>query len=107
MSNEIANHLIMAQRIKTLEIEVSTVKESLTNIVQGAIIDIKNLKEIVTGQASEKTYSVQQVAKLLGISPEGVNFHIRNGKLKTKGNKGRCKEITETELNRYIETKKK
>jgi hypothetical protein len=107
MSAELANHFVMTQRIKTLEANANTFKESITSIVEGALSEIKNLKEIVTGQANEKTYSVMQVAKLLGISPAGVNDHIRKGNIKTKGNKGRYKEVTESELNRYIETKKK
>lgn len=62
------------------------------------------LKEIVTGQQTEKYYSVAQVATKLGLSTAGVNFHIRNGNLKTVGNKQRFKKISEAELNNYIAT---
>lgn len=68
--------------------------------------EIKKIKEVITPKENETTYSTEQVATLLGISKAGVNFHIRKGNLKAKGDKGRCKEITESELNRYIKTHK-
>ena len=86
----------MQPTIETLQSEVITLRT-----------EVNQLKEIVTGQTTEKSYTVEQVATLLGISCAGVNFHIREGNIKPKNNKGRYKLITETELNRYIETRKK
>lgn len=63
------------------------------------------LKELVTGQRSEKCYTVAQVATKLGLSPAGVNFHIRNGNIKAIGK--RYKKIRESELNNYIATRTK
>ena len=65
---------------------------------------LNELKEIVTGQQSEKYYSVAQVATKLGLSNAGVNFHIRKGNIKVIGSKQRFKKISETELNNYIAT---
>lgn len=62
------------------------------------------LKELVTGQQSEECYTVKQVAKLLGLTTAGVNFHIRNGNIKTIGGKLRHKKIRKSELDRYIAT---
>ena len=100
----VVENMITKGRINILETEVKALKENITNSI---VAELKSLKEMITGQQSEKTFSVPQVAKQLGISPAGVNDHIRKGNIKTKGNKGRFKEITETELNRYIESKKK
>lgn len=68
--------------------------------------EVQKIKDVITTNINEITYSTEQVAKLLGITTAGVNFHIRKGNLLTKGDKGRCKEISESELNRYIQTHK-
>lgn len=60
------------------------------------------LEELVTGQQSEKCYTVAQVATKLGLSSAGVNFHIRKGNIKAIGK--RYKKIRESELNNYIAT---
>ena len=65
---------------------------------------VNNLKEIVTGQQSEKYYTVAQVATKLGLTTAGVNYHIRKGNIKAIGGKQRYKKIIETELNNYIAT---
>lgn len=83
----------MATTLEQLEQELFTLKTV-----------VNTLKEMITGQQSEVTYSVSQVAKLLGLTKAGVNFHIRNGNIKTIGNKQRFKQIAESELNRYIAT---
>lgn len=83
----------MATTLEQLEQELFTLKGV-----------VNTLNEIITGQQSEKLYSVAQVAQLLDIKPEGVNYHIRNGNIKTIGTKQRFKKITESELNRYIAT---
>ncbi len=62
------------------------------------------LKELVTGQQSEESYSVKQVAKLLGLETGGVSHHIRSGNIKTIGNKKRYKKIAKSELDRYVAT---
>lgn len=67
--------------------------------------EIKELKELVVGQRSEKMFSVPQVACKLGLKPSGVNFHIRKGHIKAIGK--RYKKIRESDLNNYIETLKK
>lgn len=69
-------------------------------------VELKKIKEVITVNENETTYNTEQVATLLGITKAGVNFHIRKGNIQTKGGKGRCKEITESELNRYIKTHK-
>ncbi len=60
------------------------------------------LKELVTGQQSEPTFTVKQVAIKLGISANGVNWHIREGNIKAKGK--RYKKIKESDLQNYINT---
>ena len=65
-------------------------------------VELQKIKEVITLSENEITYNTEQVAILLGITKAGVNFHIRNGNILTKGDKGRCKVITESELNRYI-----
>lgn len=65
---------------------------------------VEKLTEIITGQQSEPTYSVKQVAIKLGIKPAGVLYHIREGNIKTTGNKKRFLKIKESDLNAYIAT---
>lgn len=47
----------------------------------------------------EKLLTVKQVATMLKLSAQGVNYHIRKGTLKAIGK--RCKKITESEVLRY------
>ena len=73
--------------------------EEKVSLLQNAF---NELKEFVTGQQTQKHFTVAQVATKLGLSTAGVNFHIRQGNIKTSGTKQRFKKIAESELNRYI-----
>jgi hypothetical protein len=81
--------------------EIETLKQEVSELKS----QVLQLKETVTGQLIEKRFTVAQVAAKLGLTPNGVNFHIRQGNIKALGK--RCKKILESELNRYIETIKK
>jgi Helix-turn-helix domain len=78
--------------------------EELEHEVNCLRIEVSELKELITGQQTETSYSVAQVATKLGLSTSGVNFHIRKGTIKAFGNNQRFKKIKESELNRYIAT---
>ncbi len=83
--------------------EIITV-EMLDKRVSFLQTTIEKLTELVTGQQSEPTYSVKQVAIKLGIKPGGVLYHIREGNIKTTGNRKRFLKIKESDLNTYIAT---
>lgn len=74
------------------------------NVLQG---QVDKLTELITGQRSEKHYSVAQVAVKLGLTTAGVNFHIRKGNIIAVGGKQRFKKISESELNNFIATRSK
>lgn len=79
-----------------------TTLELLQQQVNNLQNTVNHLNEVVTGQQSEKYYTVAQVATKLGLKPVGVNYHIRKGNIKAIGK--RYKKIRETELNNYIAT---
>lgn len=60
---------------------------------------IVELEAKLSQQQEQKMLSVKQAAAILHLTPNGVNHHIRAGKLKATGR--RCKKITEAELLRF------
>lgn len=78
--------------------------EELEAIVNSHSNEIKALKES-RAQPVEKAYTVKEVAEILKVSAPTVNFHIRNGRIRTLPGKKRYKRIAEGELKRFISQK--
>ncbi|MDO9186764.1 MAG: helix-turn-helix domain-containing protein [Bacteroidia bacterium] len=78
--------------------------------IETEIQDLKNKFEVLENKFNgiieqqkqsqvEKLLTVKQVATMLKLTAQGVNYHIRKGTLKAIGK--RCKKITEAEVLRY------
>jgi hypothetical protein len=90
----------LTKRLDNLSNFVTALETSMysnLNIIQK---DVDQHSEILQSHSNEKVYSVPQAAVKLGLTAQGVNYHIRSGTLKASGK--RNKKITETALNNYI-----
>lgn len=77
--------------------------------LQNEVSELKNkynsLIEQLQQRQVEKLLTVKQVATMLQLTPSGVNFHIRKGKLKAIGK--RYKKVSEAEVLRYMQNNNK
>jgi excisionase family DNA binding protein len=77
--------MYLEEEVKNLKKEVSNLKEITENLTA----EIKATKAV-------KTLTVEEAANLLGLTKQGVLYHIRRGNLKATGK--RYKKIAEEEV---------
>jgi hypothetical protein len=78
---------------------IETEIQELQNKVEILESKYNGLIEQLQQKQIEKLLTVNQVAIMLGLKPQGVNYHIRKGNIKAIGK--RCKKISEAEVLRY------
>ncbi|MDQ3190616.1 MAG: helix-turn-helix domain-containing protein [Bacteroidota bacterium] len=85
-----------------IEQELAFLKETVEKLT-GKMIELETKVNI---HVPEPMFSVAQAAKRLKLSNQGVLYHIREGNLKATGTE-RKKQISSSELNRFINHKHK